>query len=171
MGVSGWQVQPIFLLGRAQKDPELHLTEQEYMKLGAFVRQYEPIAREGGIEIRPGDSFGYFTEFDTREPPWRGCPAGRLSCGITSDGKIKGCLSLPDNIIEGDVRDQDLWDIWFHPNAFAYTRLFSAEELGANCHACDQAEICHGGCSAMSYGVTGDFHNDPYCFYRISKKT
>jgi radical SAM protein with 4Fe4S-binding SPASM domain len=105
----------------------------------------------------------------TREPPWRGCPAGRLSCGITSDGKIKGCLSLPDNIVEGDLRQRDLWNIWFDSDSFVYSRQFSENKLGANCRSCDKAELCHGGCSAMSYGVTGDFHNDPYCFYRIRK--
>ena len=167
IGVSRWQVQPIFILGRAQNNPDLCLSEDDYMKLGEFIHKYEHKANDCGLEIRPGDSFGYFTDLDTREPPWRGCPAGRLSCGITSDGKIKGCLSLPDNIIEGDLRQRDLWNIWFDPDSFAYTRQFSEKKLGPNCRPCDKSELCHGGCSAMSFGVTGEFHNDPYCFYRI----
>jgi hypothetical protein len=81
--------------------------------------------------------------------------------------KKNGCLSLPDNIVEGDLRQRDLWNIWFDPDSFAYTRQFSRIKLGSNWRSYDKAELCHGGCSAMSYGVTGDFHNDPYCFYRI----
>lgn len=170
VGVSRWQVQPIFPLGRTQEAAELQLTEQAYMRLGTFVQQWGPRAREAGLELLPGDSFGYFTELDTREPSWRGCPAGLFSCGITSDGKVKGCLSLPDDVVEGDLRQHDLWDIWFHPRSFAYTRRFSMEELGPSCRSCDKAEQCRGGCSAMSYGSTGSFHNDPYCFYRIEKE-
>ena len=170
LGVSRWQIQPIFPLGRVSEAAELQLTEQAYMQLGNFVQHWGPEAEKTGLEILPSDSFGYFTERDTREPPWRGCPAGLYACGITSDGKIKGCLSLPDEVIEGDLRQHDLWDIWFHPDSFAYTRQFSTEELGPACHSCDKAEQCHGGCSAMSYGSTESFHNDPYCFYGIRKR-
>ncbi len=171
MGVSQWQIQPIFPLGRCQETTELQLTEQAYMQLGAFVQDEKSKAQEAGLEIVPSDSFGYFTELDTREPPWRGCPAGVLSCGITSNGKIKGCLSLPDEITEGDLRQQNLWEIWFNPGSFAYTRRFSPAGLGTFCHSCDKAGQCQGGCSAMSYGNTGSFHNNPYCFYSIGKRS
>jgi lipopolysaccharide/colanic/teichoic acid biosynthesis glycosyltransferase len=50
--------------------------------------------------------------------------------GITSDAKIKGWLSLPDELVEGDLRQNDLWEIWFDEDAFAYTRQFSIDELG-----------------------------------------
>jgi radical SAM protein with 4Fe4S-binding SPASM domain len=170
VGVSRWQIQPIFPLGRAHEAAELELTQQAYMQLGTFVQHWRPKAEEVGMELLPGDSFGYFTELDTREPPWRGCPGGRVACGITSDGKIKGCLSLPDELIEGDLRQDDLWNIWFHPDSFAYTRQFSIDNLGTACHFCEKADQCHGGCSAMSYGSTGSFHNDPYCFYGIRKR-
>ena len=115
------------------------------------------------------DSYGYYTDRDQRDPPWRGCPAGLYSCGITSDGKIKGCLSMPDELIEGNLRMNDLWEIWFDPQAFFYTRQFSTSKLGNNCKDCDHAIECQGGCSAISYGCTGHFHNDPYCFYRLAE--
>jgi len=170
LGVKRWQIQPIFPLGRVHEYDELKLTEKAYMDLGVFVKQYESLKENLGIQILPSDSFGYFTEFDTRIPMWKGCPAGLVSCGITSDGKIKGCLSLPDELIEGDLRDQDLWDIWFSPHSFNYSRNFSIEMLGSNCKSCDKSEQCLGGCSAMSYGSTKKFHNDPYCFYGIRKR-
>jgi radical SAM protein with 4Fe4S-binding SPASM domain len=167
VGVSRWQVQPVFPLGRADETNELELTDKEYLCFGEFVQKWGALAKEEGFEILPGDSFGYFTEVDTRQPSWRGCPAGLFSCGITSDGKIKGCLSLPDEIIEGNLRQNDLWDIWFNPNSFSYTRQFQTDDLGENCIDCDMSDLCRGGCSAMSYGSTGSFHNDKYCFYKI----
>jgi len=170
LGVAAWQVQPIFPLGRGQAASGLHLSEQAYMQLGAFVREWSPLSAETGTELMPGDSFGYFTEVDTREPPWRGCSAGLTACGITSDGKVKGCLSLPDELVEGDLRHDDLWDIWFHKDAFAYTRQFSIDKLGPVCQTCDMAEQCKGGCSAMSYACSHTFHNDPYCHYGMRRR-
>lgn len=171
IGVSSWQVQPIFPLGRGQEVSELRLTEQDYMSLGKCVKKLVSQSGEAGVNIRPGDSLGFYTELDTRKPAWRGCNAGIVECGITSDGKVKGCLALPDEIVEGDLRTHDLWDIWFHNNSFAYTRHFSVEKLGSACRSCEDAIHCQGGCSAMSYGSTGSFHDDPYCFTGIRTRT
>jgi hypothetical protein len=72
----------------------------------------------------------HWAEEDTRESRWRGCFGGLTAGGITSDAKIKGWLSLPDELVEGDLRQNDLWEIWFDEDAFAYTRQFSIDELG-----------------------------------------
>jgi radical SAM protein with 4Fe4S-binding SPASM domain len=170
-GVDNWQIQPIFPLGRAQETSELSLSIQEYMELERIIKQLEIQAEKVELNMNLGDSFGYFSEHHIREPPWKGCPAGLLSCGITSDGKIKGCLSMPDEITEGDLRQNDLWDIWFNSDSFAYNRQFSIEDLGPICRSCDKGEQCKGGCSAMSYGSEGRLHNDPYCFYGINNKS
>lgn len=167
-GVSYWQIQPMFQLGRARDSGDLALSIPDYLRLGDFVRRWEGRAKRAGMEMLPSDPYGYFTCFDSRQPPWRGCPAGRTSCGITSDGKIKGCLSLPQEFVEGDLRQQDFWDIWFGEDAFPYTRRFSEKGLGSNCQGCDLASLCRGGCTAMSYGCTGRPSNDPLCFYGIS---
>ena len=166
-GIQFWQIQPIFHLGRAADNERLQLSNSQFLELGDFVSQWSNHALAKGLKILPSDSYGYFTFRDTREPAWNGCPAGILSCGITSDGKVKGCLSLPNHLIEGDLRIDTLWDIWFKPDAFSYTRHFSNADLGPNCISCDLAEQCLGGCSAMSFGCTNRFHNNPFCFYRI----
>ncbi|MGD8793938.1 MAG: radical SAM protein [Anaerolineae bacterium] len=168
VGVNTWQVQPIFPLGRGLAS-DLQLSGEAYRQLGLFVQAQGEAADNGQLALMPGDSYGYFTELDTRQPPWRGCSAGVTACGITSEGKIKGCLSMPDELVEGDLRQNDLWEIWFHPDSFAYNRRWTPNDLGAFCQDCDRAIDCRGGCSAMSYGATGRFHNDPYCFYAIER--
>jgi radical SAM protein with 4Fe4S-binding SPASM domain len=170
IGIPHWQIQPIFPTGRSQGATELRLKEQQYLELGIFYQRYEAEMRKEGLDILPGDSFGYFTDLDNRHPPWLGCPAGLYSCGITSDGFVKGCLSLPDEVLEGDLRKSDLWDIWFHPDSFSYTRGFRCDRIGPNCRSCGKSEECKGGCSAMSYGSTGVFHNDPFCFLAMDGK-
>jgi radical SAM protein with 4Fe4S-binding SPASM domain len=169
-GVNHWQLQPNLPQGRSEGAPDLHLSEQDYVQLGVFFRDQQSKAQENGFKIVPADSLGYFTELDLVDPPWRGCPAGLYSVGITSDGRVKGCLTLPDEVIEGDLRQNDLWDIWFRADAFVYTRQFSVDQMGPACHACDMAEQCKGGCSSMSYVCTRSFHNDPYCFYGIQRR-
>lgn len=168
--VDFWQFQPIFPLGRAQDCAELLLSERDYMKLGEFAQDRVTLDAHDKPMLLPGDSFGYYGDMDQRRPAWGGCSAGLLLCGITSDGRIKGCLSMPDEWIEGDLRQRDLWDIWFDPDSFRYNRAFSLTDMGPNCNSCLFAENCRGGCSSMSYACTGIFHNDPFCFSRIQQK-
>jgi len=171
IGVCSWQLQPIFPLGRSRNGPDLLLSEAGYLKLGDFILNHRAIAKQAGWDLRPADPCGYFTERDTRSAAWRGCPAGLVTCGIMSDGRIKGCLSMPDQYTEGDLRRKTFWDIWFDPQAFSYRRRFAPDQLGPSCRLCEKGQVCQGGCSAMSIGSTGSFHNDPYCFYGISKKS
>lgn len=166
-GIRFWQLQPFFPLGRGKANDWLRLSDEEYLRLGDFVNEWSGWAAERGLDILPADSYGYFGQHDQREPDWQGCSAGLYACGITSDGKIKGCLSMPDHLVEGDLRQNELWDIWFAPNAFAYNRKFTCADLGENCAGCTLGAQCKGGCSAMSVGCTDGFHNDPMCFYRL----
>lgn len=170
IGVDLWQIQPIFQLGRAQQCQELYLSDPEYLQLGQFVRGFGVLQPRDGLTLMPGDSYGYYSDMDERQPPWGGCSAGLDLCGITSDGRVKGCLSMPDELAVGDLRQQDLWDIWFDPNSFTYNRNFELSDLGENCSACPHREECRGGCSSMSYGCTGRMHNDPFCFTSILER-
>ena len=71
--------------------------------------------------------------------------------------------------MEGDLRKDDLWNIWFREDAFPYSRHFGEGKLGLNCTGCEKGGECMGGCSSNSYAATGSFHNDPYCFRKISQ--
>lgn len=166
LGVRHWQVQPIFSRGRAREE-ELNLSEPYFLELGEFVHSRVGSCEAAGFNMMPADGIGYFTELDTRDLAWHGCAAGMSTCGITADGNVKGCLSLPDHFVEGDLRKRDLWSIWFDKTSFSYTRRFSLGDLGENCTNCEFGEQCRGGCSVMSYAATQQFHNDPYCFHRI----
>jgi radical SAM protein with 4Fe4S-binding SPASM domain len=161
-GVKRWRLQPIIPFGRAKGSMNLGLDEERYRMLEDFAINGMPKALKAGIQLLCSDGLGYY-EGAEDEKPWNGCNAGVISCGITSDGKIKGCLTMPDEMIEGDLRQRDLWDIWFAPESFAYSRNFSNEMIGKNCASCDKIAQCKGGCSAKSYANTGCFHNDPQC--------
>ena len=103
-------------------------------------------------------------------PDWRGCPAGLLTFGVQSDGGIKGCLSTPDSLVEGNVREKSIVEIWNDPNSFSYNRRFKIEALGEYCKGCKFGESCMGGCTSKSTAITGKLHNDPWCFYRLEQE-
>lgn len=166
IGIEHWQVQPTFALGRA-RDGGLRLSEDTFIKLGRFVHERHGPGTATRINLVPADGVGYFTHLDTRSCSWQGCSAGRSSCGITSNGGVKGCLSLPDTCVEGNLRDRELWDIWFDDRSFPATRQFTADMLGEHCLSCSHGLECKGGCGVMSFASTGAFHNDPYCFHRL----
>ena len=166
-GVSQWQVQPLFGFGRGREHTRLHLTEEDYLEMGRFCQQYRPIAQQAGMTLVPADGCGYCSPFDPQGAPWRGCSAGIADCGIMSDGRVKGCLSWPDSLVEGDLRKDTFWDIWFRPGAFSTTRAFDCDDLSGECRNCEMGLQCGGGCSAKSLAATGQFHADPYCYRAI----
>jgi radical SAM protein with 4Fe4S-binding SPASM domain len=166
IGIEHWQVQPTFSLGRARHG-ELTLSNETYLELGRFIQNRQGPTTSSTINLVPADGVGYYSNLDTRSCAWEGCSAGISSCGIMSDGHVKGCLSLPDRFIEGNLRDRELWDIWFDERSFAYTRNFTTAQLGENCKDCSHGDKCKGGCSVMSIASSGEFHNNPYCFHRL----
>ena len=170
LGIPRWRPQPVILSGRVGDFRSLPLRSETYLRLIEFFQTWGPKGREHGLELLRADGLGYFFPCDTSRGEWNGCPAGLVSAGITSDGKVKGCLSLGDDFIEGDLREESLWDIWFGDDAFAYTRGFGPSRLGENCRECVLAEQCRGGCTAMSVGYTGKCNNDPLCYEGIAKR-
>lgn len=169
LGIRHWQLQPLFSLGRARSDG-LKLSCSTYLELGKYVHRQAPRCHAEGITLMPADGVGYFTDLDTRDRLWAGCSAGISSCGITSDGNVKGCLSLPEQFNEGSLRERDLWSIWFDEKSFSWNRKFSTGDLGENCRQCVHGPQCKGGCSVMSFASSGMLHNDPYCFHRLSSR-
>jgi radical SAM protein with 4Fe4S-binding SPASM domain len=166
-GAWKWQLQPFFPVGRGKANPELDITKGQFLELGRYIKRTRPIAKGLGLEIVPADSCGYFSSLDFPEFGWKGCGAGRFSCGIMSDGRVKGCLSWPDSKSDGDLRTRRFWDIWFGEGAFAEQRRYSAADVVGDCAGCEVALECGGGCQSMSLATTGKFHADPFCYRSI----
>lgn len=169
MKVTNWRLQPLIPVGRALDYKDLAVTPSGIIELGKLISSWTEDGKPSPARIICADGLEYIEGTEDPQRKWNGCPGGIVACGITSDGKVKTCLSLPEQCIEGDLRQQDLWDIWFSPQAFAASRYQQVGELGANCAFCDKGLECRGGCSANSYAATGSYHNDPYCYYKLSR--
>ena len=158
-----WQIQVAAPIGNFSREDML--SKEEFYASALFIAK-----KRRGMNVVGAHCYGFFSRFLPCD--WKGCTAGITSMGITSDGSIVGCLSMGnDRFIEGNVREKSLKDIWTDADAFSYNRKFDRSALGPNCRDCRHGMKCRGGCNSMSCSITGSFHNDPYCFYRIERET
>ncbi len=168
-GAMGWQLQLTMPRGRASGCADIALPAEAMPKVMETVRRL--IGRRG---LRPiiTDNIGYFTKDDPklRTPPgifkrcWMGCFAGIRAIGIMSDGSVKGCLALPDEMIEGNIRETPLEKIWNDQNKFSYNRAFEESSLSGECSKCTFGRICRGGCTAFALSVHGKTNISTHCF-------
>lgn len=167
-----WQIQVAGAEGR-RFPQEFLLDEEEFYAVGMFIaatrKEYSvrqmPVmgAHDLGFNSMLLNNIALATE-------WTGCQAGISVLGIQSDGSIKGCLSMNDSTMEGNVRERDIYDVWNDGTAFSFSRGFTPGDAGENCAECGHLHKCKGGCNEMSLMKTGRLHNDPYCFHAIEKR-
>jgi radical SAM protein with 4Fe4S-binding SPASM domain len=171
--VKYWQLQMTTLTGRMKDEPNNSvLDEDQFMYLAEYTAQLMS-QNNPELTVYAGENIGYFNHLEgilRRGHYFQGCNAGIRVLGIESNGNIKGCLSMPEDFVEGNVRQRSLTEIWNDPKLFAYNREFSAEAAEGGCKGCKFFEICRGGCGNTAYSSTGRRHNNPYCVLAIEKK-
>jgi len=162
-----WQIQVAMPFGNFKKNQML--SKEEFYSTAMFIAKERIKNKFEDMPVIGAHCYGYYSKI-LPGCKWDGCSAGTSAIGITSDGNIVGCLSMGNNrFIEDNVRNKSLKEIWENPNNFSYNRKFNKTKLGPNCKNCKYGIKCKGGCNAMSYSITNQFHNNPYCFYNIEK--
>ncbi|KYK28925.1 hypothetical protein AYK20_06390 [Thermoplasmatales archaeon SG8-52-1] len=164
-----WQLQIAIPLGRFKKD--LLLSLEEYYAAAIFIASSRQKYSQKELPIIGTHCFGYYSKI-LRNPmvfPWNGCQAGISTIGIQSNGDVKGCLSLPIEFIEGNIRKNTVIEIWQKPGFCSYNRNFKKSYLNNNCIGCKYGKKCRGGCLGVSIGITGRKNGDPYCFKLIEE--
>ncbi|MCD4785643.1 MAG: radical SAM protein [Candidatus Eremiobacteraeota bacterium] len=168
IGLKFWQIQITFSMGRMKEHKDYSLNPEQLPKVAEFIHNKQK--QKDKISVIPGDNVGYYGALSIRDKTWKGCFAGRHLLGIDSDGAVKGCLSLPREFIEGNIREEPLRKIWEDVNRFKYNRYFSLEDLEGFCKDCPKGDPCRAGCVVTAYSSTGNRFNNPYCIYRIENK-
>ncbi len=163
-----WQIQITFKQGRMLQHDDFSLEPEQMLPIAEFVHRKQQSG--GHMKVIPGDNLGYYCDPPIRTRPWKGCFAGRHLIGIDADGAVKGCLSLPREFVEGNIREEPLRQIWEDPNRFKYNRYFSLDMLEGYCKGCPKGDPCRGGCTVTAYSSTGSKFNNPYCVYRIQSR-
>jgi radical SAM protein with 4Fe4S-binding SPASM domain len=164
-----WQIQMATPIGRFPR--RLMLSKEEFYSVAIFIASTKKKFKKTDIAVLGAHNFGYYSNIlpNVMLFPWTGCQAGISTIGLTSDGGIKGCMSLPDEFIEGNIRDRNLIDIWNDSEFASYNRKFNGNKLKGECKDCKYGDKCRGGCITVSSSLTGDEHNDPYCLNLIEK--
>ncbi|MDQ7824689.1 MAG: radical SAM protein [Candidatus Eremiobacteraeota bacterium] len=162
-----WQIQVTFLSGRMKEHGESVLEPSELPRVAAFVEKAR-IGRD--MLVCAGDNLGYYSCRDIVDKPWKGCHAGRWVLGIESDGTLKGCLSLPGEFREGNIRTRPLGELWEDRSLFKLNRYFNPDDLAGYCSECDKKLDCRGGCKVTAFSSTGNAFDNPYCLYRVEKE-
>jgi radical SAM protein with 4Fe4S-binding SPASM domain len=174
-GFSGWQVQLTMPHGRAAAGGDaLCLRPADLPGLeGTLIA----LRARTPLFLQAADNFGYmsrseaFLRAGTRRADrfFAGCGAGISTIGVTSDGTIRGCLSLPSACDEGNIRDRPLADIWNDPAAFAYNRSFDPASLTGVCRGCTFAKICRGGCRSLVFAHRGALGENAHCLHALGR--
>ncbi len=168
---AAWQIQIADTMGRFPE--ELHVSEKEFYSIALFIASTRNKYSKKELPITGAHCIGYNSEvlpITQMSPTWKGCQAGITALAIQSDGGVKGCLSVSDDFIDGNIRSQSLKDIWNDPKAFSYNRKFTPDDLHGNCIDCRYGGTCKGGCLGVSLAETGKLHSDPYCLFLYEKQ-
>lgn len=87
------------------------------------------------------------------------CMAGRYYLAIKADGGVVPCVFLPEKV--GNVRDQNLADLWSNSRILANLR--NPDQIEGLCGDCAYGASC-GGCRARAKAYTGNYlASDPHC--------
>ncbi|MGM0596408.1 MAG: radical SAM protein [Myxococcota bacterium] len=178
-GVAFWQIQIGNPAGNMADNKDLVLEPRDLLEIIPLVAELK--TQKNPPLVFPGDNLGYYGKYEEilRENGgeidfWVGCRAGLQVLGIESNGNVKGCLSLPsqlnreDRFSEGNIKDNNLTDIWCNPDNFSYNRNFSLDNLGGFCRTCKYNEICRGGCIWTSFSHSTSKLDNPMCYYRVA---
>ena len=171
IGIPLWRIQMTTSTGRMCEMRDGSMTPEDMPEL---ARKIIEIRDEKKIEIDVGENIGYYGELGDdlwRGYPYLGCYAGCRVIGIESNGNIKGCLSMPEEFVEGNIRQRPLKEIWFDMSLFSYNRKFSPDKAEGFCKDCPHLKMCRCGCSTTAIGSSGSRFNNPYCLYRIEMES
>lgn len=185
-GVVAWQTALTVPMGEAADRPEWILEPWRVVdvintlatiQLDA-AKQFDPAKETTPFNVYVSNNIGYYGPYEQvlRSRPggndvvWAGCKAGVNTIGIESNGRIKGCPSLPSGpYVGGNVRDLSLEQIWEHAEPIRFARDRTLDELWGFCKTCYFAEHCQGGCSWMAHCTLGKRGNNPFCYHRVEQ--
>lgn len=156
LGVPRWRVFTIFPMGRAANDPELQLSDEQFRGTLDFIRRTR---EEGRIMVNYACE-GFLGPYEQQvRNNFFYCRAGLEVASVLIDGSISGCTSIRSNFHQGNIYQDNLWDVW--QNRFQKFRDRSWTKKG-QCADCSMFRYCEG--SGMH--LYDENENLLFCHYR-----
>lgn len=140
VGVKHWRLFTIFPVGRAKEHPDLQLPDDDFRYLLDFIaenrkQQDNPIELQFACEGFLGDYEG-----KVRNNLYQ-CHAGITVASVLIDGSISACTSIRSKFYQGNIYQDNLWEVW--ENRFENYRNRSWAKQG-ECADCDMFRYCEG---------------------------
>ena len=109
LGIKRWRLFTVFPFGRAANDPDLKLSNEQFVQMMEFIKQTRA---EGKIRADYGcDGFLGRYEGEVRNH-FFSCSAGINVASILADGSISGCLSIRSDYHQGNIYQDSFWEVW-----------------------------------------------------------
>ncbi len=137
-GILQWRLFSIFPVGRAAEDPQLQLSDEEFTQLMEFIARERKAGKIRLSYACEGFLGGY--EAEVRKQ-FYSCQAGVSVASIRVDGSISGCTSIRSNFHQGNIYQDDFWEVW--QNRFQPFRDRTWAKKGA-CAECNLFRYCLG---------------------------
>lgn len=141
LGVKQWRIFTIIPIGRAKDDPELHLTNAQFVELMEFikVKREKPVSAMNVTFSCEGYLGRY--EWQVRQNPFF-CHAGINIASVLIDGTICACPNIDRQAFgQGNIYRDSLWEVW--NNRFEPFRNRSWARRGM-CKDCRKFRDCRG---------------------------
>ena len=109
LGVKSWRLFTVFPVGRAAKDPELQLSNEELRGVMNFIKRTR---KEGRISLSYGcEGFLGNYEGEVRDH-FYSCRAGISVGSVLIDGSISACPSIRTDYHQGNIYEDDFMRVW-----------------------------------------------------------
>jgi radical SAM enzyme (rSAM/lipoprotein system) len=142
LGVKAWRLFNIFPKGRAKQNAELRLSDGQLRQLFDWIRDAR--ARLVGSDFQLQFSCeGYLPpqlDRQVRDEPYF-CRAGINIASVLADGSISACPNITRSLVQGNIRKDDLVEVWekrFEP--FRDRRWMKQ----GDCASCSEWSRCQG---------------------------
>ena len=159
-GIRKWRLFSVFPSGRATNDPDLRLSNNEFVQMMDFIR----LTRlENKIDASYAcDGFLGRYEGEVRRKYFN-CSSGVNVASIRADGGISGCLSIRSDYNQGNIYSDSFWDVW--ENRFEKYRNRKWMRTG-DCKSCKMWRYCQGN----GMHLRDEFGNQKMCQYKMIKE-
>lgn len=145
LGVPAWRLFSIFPMGRAANDPELQLTDEQFRGILDFIRSCREEIKHSHTNAFINVSYaceGFLGDYEQKvRDHFFYCRSGVEVASIRCDGGISGCTSVRSHMDQGNIYQDDFWDVW--QNRFQVMRDRSWAKKG-QCKDCKVWRYCEG---------------------------
>ena len=132
LGVKQWRLFTIIPIGRAASDPDMHLSDTEFVSVMDFIAQKR---QEGGPMNTTFSCEGYLGRYEEKVRDVRYfCHAGVNIASVLIDGRICACPNIDrDAFSQGSIYEDDFYDVWEHRFQAFRDRSWARQGECANC--------------------------------------